>query len=287
MPTAPTTEGIVESARMMLRDFPRFFEVDHGPLYTSTIRLPHPLVDGSSLQVYAAPQPGPDTMDTPVPLTAVTEWTCDGRNGLLKFNDATYQGQRVVIAGYHYEWFLNEDLEYSVSQVVAEHTFQRHDITSLAQLSTVELDVIAMGAVVRSLWWLVTEFSTDIDVNSPEGMFIPARQRYQQVWQMLEYWEKQYDERAKSLNVGLQNIDVFVLRREAKMTGRLVPIYRPREDDDHSPPERVYPQRPTYTTTEPGTATSGTDVSSVEEIGREAADLGFGGWQSGGTNGGI
>lgn len=287
MPTTPTIEGIVESARLMLRDFPRFFEVDHGPLYTSTIRLPHPLVDGESLQVYVGPQPGENTMDTPVSLTAVTEWTCDGRNGLLKFNDATHQGKRVVIAGYHYEWFLNDDLEYSASQVVGEHTFQR-DIDSLDQLPSVELDVIAMGTVVRALWFLVTEFSTDIDVNSPEGMFIPARQRYQQVWQMLQYWEGQYDDRAKSLNVGLQNIDIFSLRRKALMTGRLVPVYRDREYDDHNPPHRIYPAIPEEETSPvtPSTNT-GTPVSTVEEVGRESADLGFGGWQSGGTNGGI
>lgn len=285
--TAPTQEGIVLSARNLLRDFPMFFEIDLGPAMTSTIRLPHPNVEGSTLQVYTAPQPGPNAPEEEhLTLAPVTEWTVDERNGLLKFGTTAYQGQRVFVAGYHYEWFLNDDLSYYAAATVAEHFFQR-DATSLATISPVELDVIAMGTVVRALWSLVTEFSTDIDVNSPEGMFIPARQRFQQVWQMLEYWEKQYDDRAKSLNVGLQNIDIFELRRKALMTGRFVPMYKTREYDDHNPPERVYPPIPSLSTSEPGPGVGGTPVSTVEEIGRESADLGFGGWQSGGTNGGI
>lgn len=285
--TAPTLDGIVLSARNLLRDFPLFFEVDMGPLKVSTIRLPHPNVEGETLQVYTAAQPGPNAVDSEhLVMLPVTEWTVDERNGLLKFSSTTYQGQRVFVAGYHYEWFLNADLAFYAASTVSEHFFQRHD-ADLSTISPIELDVIAMGTVVRALWSLVTEFSTDIDVNSPEGMFIPARQRFQQVWQMLEYWEKQYDERARSLNVGLQNIDIFNLRRVAKMTGRFVPIYQDREYDDHDPPTRVYPTIPDLSTSDPGSGVGGTPLSTVEEIGRESADLGFGGWQSGGTNGGI
>lgn len=286
--TAPTLEGIVLSARNMLRDFPVFFEVDLGPIQTSTIRLPHPNVDGETLQVYTAAQSGPLAPTTehltmsPVP---ATEWGVDERNGLLKFSSAAYQGQRVFIAGYHYEWFLNEDLDFSASLVVAEHFFKRHQ--TLDTISPVELDVIAMGTVVRALWALITDFSTDIDVNSPEGMFIPARQRFQQVWQMLQHWEGLYNDRAKSLNVGLSNIDVFNLRRVAKMTGRFVPVYKDREYDDHEPPTRVRPEIPDLITSEAGPGSGGDTLHTVEEIGRESADLGFGGWQSGGTNGGI
>jgi hypothetical protein len=285
--TEPTVESIALSARNMLRDFPNFFEVDLGPLQMSTIRLPHPNVDADTLQVYTAAQPGPNGSATNLTMTAVPddEWVLDERNGLVKFTSSAYQGQRVFVAGYHFEWFITQDLEFNASLVVAEHMFQRTDQT-LGTISPVELDVIAMGTVVRALWALVTDFSTDIDVNSPEGMFIPARQRFQQVWQMLQYWEGQYSDRAKSLNVGLSNIDIFNLRRVSRMTNRYVPVYVSREYDDHNPPQRVYPPIPTLVTSEPGSGSGDNEVT-VEEIGRESADLGFGGWQSGGTNGGI
>jgi hypothetical protein len=284
--TEPTIEGIVQSARNMLRDFPMFFEIDLGPLATSTVRLPHPMIEGASLQVYtAAVPPIPDEAEhlTMVPVPE-SDWSVDERNGLLKFSTPAYQGQRVLVAGYHYEWFLNDDLEFNASAVVGEHFFQRKE-TSLDQITPTELDVIAMGTVVRSLWALTSEFSTDIDVNSPEGMFIPARQRFQQVWQMLQHWEGLYNDRAKSLNVGLSNIDIFNLRRVAKMTGRFVPMYKDREYDDHNPPVRVYPEIPPLDTKEPGPGLGGTPVSTVEEVGRESADLGMGGWQTQGESG--
>jgi len=288
MATPPTLIGIATSARNMLRDFPQFFEVDLGPLATSTIRLPHPNVDHDSLSVYAAPVIGPNTTDQHFMMTPVPgdNWVLDSRNGLLRFTGSEYQGQRIFVAGYYFEWFLTEDLEFNASLVVSEHFFQRTD-TDLSTVSAVELDVIAIGTVVRALWALITDFSTDIDVNSPEGMFIPARQRFQQVWQMLQHWEGIYTDRIKSLNVGLSNIDIFNLRRVSKTTGRFVPTYVDREYDDYDPPTRVYPHIPPLTTDAPGSDESGDSVYTIEEIGRESADLGFGGWQSGGTSGGI
>ena len=147
--TAPTVEGLVASTRNMLRDFPIFFEIDLGPLTTSTLRLPHPLVDARTIQVYSAAQPGPDSIETdhltmePVPDVA---WDVDERNGLLKFSDSTYAGRRIFVAAYHYEWFLESDLAYYAALTVSEHFFQRAD-ASLDTISPLELDVIAIGAV--------------------------------------------------------------------------------------------------------------------------------------------
>ena len=53
----------------MLRDFPLYFEVEVGPLNTLTIRLPHPLIMSSSLQVYLTPAP---TVAVPAPVTVLT-----------------------------------------------------------------------------------------------------------------------------------------------------------------------------------------------------------------------
>jgi len=290
-------ESLVRGTRDLLRDFPQFFEVDLGPMTVSTIRLPHPMVECSSLQVYSAAEPGPDAnlseriTLTPVP---VAMYTVDQRNGLLKMVDATYLGQRIFVAGYHYEWFLDEDLAFHVGQVVDEHMHNRqsteqcnNDITALSQLPGVELDLISMGGLVRALWSLITEFSTDIDVSTPEGMFIPARQRFQQVWQMLQHWEGLYNDRAKSLNVGLANIDIFTLRRIARMTNRYVPVYKGREYDNHDPPERIYPEIPNGLTAETNTTgmVTGDSNATVEEVARESADLGYGGWESLGTSG--
>jgi hypothetical protein len=289
--TAPTVDGIVSSTRNMLRDFPIFFETDLGPVNVSTIRLPHPNVDARTLQVYAAVQPGPDTVSTEtVSLSAVptNKWAVDERNGLLKFVDNTYMGKRIFISGYHFQWFIDSDLAFYVGLVVDEHMHNRFPAGdgNLDQISPVELDVIAIGAIVKAIWSLMTEFSTDIDVASPEGMSIPAHQRFQQLWQMLQHWEGIYSDRTKILNVGLGNIDIFSLRRVAYMTNRYVPIYRSQEYDDHNAPVRIRPEIPVGLTSAPGPADgSGVEVADVEEIGRASVDFGFGEWQTLGTSG--
>lgn len=288
---APNVQLLVNDTRSLLRDFPQFFEADLGPVNVSTIRLPHPLVDGDTLQVFVSPQPGilaNNNEQVSISEIPDSDWVLDSRNGLLKFTSAAHAGKRVFVSGYYYTWFLNEDLVKHIVVVTDEHMMGRYAVSDMAknQISPVELDLIAIGSVVRAIWSLLTEFSTDIDVSSPEGIFIPARQRFQQLWQMLQHWESIYSDRTKQLNVGLGNIDIFTLRRQSYMTNRYVPVYKGREYDDHNPPVRVYPQIPDGTTTPP-VPEEGADieVSDLEEIGREAQDLGFGGWQSIGSRG--
>jgi hypothetical protein len=90
-------------------------------------------------------------------------------------------------------------------------------------------------------WSLLTEFSTEIDVSTPEGMMIPASQRFQQVQSMFQYWKMKYDEHAAALDVGINKIEVKELRRKSYLTNRYVPVYRGREVDDPRPPVRLYP----------------------------------------------
>lgn len=289
----PTLDGIIGACRTFLRDQPQFFEVDLGGITASTIRLPHPNVQASTLQVYFAPMQGDNAeagervVLTPV---APTEYIVDERNGLLKFKNTTVLGKRCLVAGYFYEWFVDSDLEFYANGVLDEHLHGR-DGLMLEDMDLTEVDVVAMGAVARALWSLVTQLSTEINVQTPEGMNIPASQRFQQVSAMLGHWEEEYARRAGALNVGLGALRVYQLRRISHQTGRLVPMYVPREYDDPRPPRRVRPPIQTPLTTTP-TNVPATTVDpafyfySQEEIGMEGADLGFGGWRTIGTRGG-
>ena len=233
-----SVDEMTAGARTYLRDYPLYFEVDEGPLNTLTIRLPHPLVAGNSLQVFVNdPQ-----ADPPVPAVITKNWQLDERNGLLKFTDESVLGKSVVISGYHFSWFADSDLQFHLRQVLSEITYS--GTLTLQTLEPVHVEVIEMGAVVHALWSLALELSLDIDVSTPEGMFIPARQRFTQVLQMLQYWEVQYQNKAAMLNIGLGALEVFRMRRVAYMTGRYVPVYREREFDDPRPPERLYPPIP-------------------------------------------
>ena len=170
---ATTAEDLTAGARTVLRDFPLYFEVEVGPLNTLTIRLPHPLIMSSSLQVYLTPAP---TVSVPEPVTVLTSaWQLDDRNGLLKLTEAADLGKRCLVSGYHYTWFSDSDLGFHVSKVVNEMT---HSGTcTFNNFLPVQYDVIMLGGVIQALWSLAMELSLDIDVSTPEGMFIPARQR--------------------------------------------------------------------------------------------------------------
>ena len=230
-----TTAEITSGARTILRDYPMYFEVDVGPLNVLTIRLPHPLIMSESLQVYLT------TTDDP-PVTSLTsEWQLDDRNGLLKLTNADDLGKRCLVSGYHYTWFSDADLIFHVSKVVNEMTYNGANFDNFLPA---QRDVIMLGGVVHALWSLSMELMLDIDVSTPEGMFIPARQRFMQVQQMLQTYEAEYQSKAAMLNMGLGALEIFKLRRVAYMTGRYVPVYQEREFDDPFPPDRLYPPIP-------------------------------------------
>lgn len=223
--------------RAMVRDFPQYFEVEEGPLRVLTIRLPHPLVASGSLQVYVTPNVADATT------TLTDKWTLDDRNGILKLTNPAYVGQRVLVSGYHYIWFSDSDVARAMQQIGTEIMYTTPDL-ELADLDDSIVEVAEMGAVVRLLWSLCIELALDIDVSTPEGMFIPAHQRYSQALQMMQYWEGQYQTRASSLNLGYGALEIFQLRRVARLTNRYVPVYRNQEIDDPRRPQRIYPAIP-------------------------------------------
>jgi hypothetical protein len=226
---------VAAGVRQRLRDFPRYFEISEGPLNTLTIRLPHPLVTATSLQVYSV-------AGDPVTSALTGDWVLDERNGLLKLTDEALLQSNVVVAGYYHTWFTDSDLLQAAHDVITEVTYDSED--TIDTLSDVETEVVEIGAVVRALWSLSIELALDIDVSTPEGMFIPAHQRYTQVLQMMQHWESEFETKSASLNMGLGKLEQFRLRRVSYTTGRYVPVYRDREFDDPRWPERLYPVIP-------------------------------------------
>ena len=281
---------ISAGARTFLRDFPMFFESDQGPLNTLTIRLPHPLVAKDALGVYTTVSAVPPAT---APTTTITDkWQLDERNGLLKITDAELLNKQVLISGYHYSWFLDSDLTFHANQVLAE--FTHSGSVSLNTMTDAQVEVTMLGAVVRALWSLAMELMLDIDVNTPEGKSIPARQRYIQVLQMLQPFEAEFQSKADMLGLGLGALEIFRLRRVSYTTGRYVPVYTDREFDDPRWPQRQFPAIPDVVPHDTVPAYyryyRGTGVlpvsthGDVEEIGAGYEDLGQG-WTSLGSRG--
>lgn len=173
-----------------------------------------------------------------------TDYQLDARHGVLLYGTPPPEGATVMVAGVKYRYFNQEDLNVFVNEAVREHTGNRNDIygiqVSLDRIPKVEHHLIAIRATILALWALITDASFDIDINAPDGVSIPRSERYRQLMDVLMARQGEYDAMAKALNVGIFRIEVYSLRRVARLTNRLVPLYMTQEYDDARTPTRLY-----------------------------------------------
>jgi hypothetical protein len=218
------------TARNYLRDFPRFFQLDFDAI-GRTFDLGHLNIDSTKLWVatYAS--------GTTTQLTT-SQFSLDERNGLLRLTTTPSSGTKVLVEGYYFEWLLPADLTFYATLALNQHM---HNLDmDKEQLTSVVKDVIGIDAMIESLWGLMTEYSRDIDITTSEAVHIPASQRFRMIQQLLQYWTAEYEKKARALNIGLDRIEVFNLRRTSRTTNRLVPVQKSRELGDYGPIERVY-----------------------------------------------
>ena len=149
-----------------------------------------------------------------------SQFSLDDRNGLLRLATTPSSGTKVLVEGYYFEWLLPADLTFYATLALNQHM---HNLDmDKEQLTAVVKDVIGIDAMIESLWGLMTEYSRDIDITTSEAVHIPASQRFRMV------------------NIGLDRIEVFNLRRTSRTTNRLVPVQKSRELGDYGPIERIY-----------------------------------------------
>lgn len=231
------SEEIVEKvtviARTFLRDFPKFFQTAFDAT-TRTYELGHPNIDKDSLYIAVY------TSNNPVELAA-SAYSLDSRNGLLRLATTPAANSKVMVEGYYYEWILPADLEFYAHHAIEEHVYNLP--TPLENMSEIVIDTIGMAAVVNALWALMSEYSRDIDVMTSESVHIPGSQRFRMVQSLLDYWQRQYENQARALNIGVNRIEVMNLSRVSRTTNRYIPIYIAREIGDYGPIKRVFPER--------------------------------------------
>lgn len=233
---------VATMARNYLRDFPKFFQLTFDAV-GRTYELGHINVDPDTL--YVATYIGTDLTE----LEPGTDYHLDSRNGILRLATTPQATTQVMIEGYYYEWVLPADLDFYAQHAINSHTYNLStssgpvsgSTTSMSSLHPVVVEVIGIAAVIEALWALLTEYARDIDVMTSESIHIPASQRFRMVEQLLQYWQKQYESKAKALNIGLNRIEVFTLRRVSRTTNRLVPLFKSKELGDYGPIERLFP----------------------------------------------
>lgn len=227
-----TLSDISTIARTYLRDFPRFFQVTFDPA-GRTYELGHPNIDSTSLWV-ATYTPGGATVEL-----SPSSYSLDERNGILRLSSVPGVGAKVLIEGYYYEWVTPADLSFYTARAFEKHV--RNLGIGIEEMSDVLINAIGIASIVECLWALMTEYSRDIDVITSESVHIPASQRFRMVQALLAQWEAEYQKHATALNIGIDRIEVFSLRRTSRTTNRLVPLYKPKEFGDYSPLERLWP----------------------------------------------
>lgn len=221
-------------ARTYLRDFPRFFQTSLTAV-GRTYQLGHVNIDTSSLYV-AVYLPSGGAAST----ISAAEYSLDVRNGILRLAETAPTGAELLVEGYYYEWVTPDDLNFYTKRAIEKHLVAMD--TSLENLTEVVINAIGIAAIVECLWALMTEYSRDIDVITSESVHIPASQRFRMVQGLLSQWEAEYQRHATALNIGLDRIEIFNLRRVSRTTNKLVPLYKAQELGDYAPLERLWPK---------------------------------------------
>lgn len=196
-----------------------------GDGFTTVYDLPHAPVSTLGLSVMVDDNP-------------VGSYSLDEQNGAIVFDLPPAAGAAIQVNGLGYRFFTDAELGYFVDNALKQHLHNRG--LTLATLPPVEDYLVTLLASIEALYALLNDAAYDINVNTPEGVSVPRNQRFQQLMEMIQLREKQYKELSEALNVGLSRVEQFTLRRVSRKTGRLVPVYKPREIEDSRPPERVF-----------------------------------------------
>jgi hypothetical protein len=229
-----TLSDIENIARTYLRDFPKFFQTSFD-IVGRTYELGQINVDKDSIWVAVYNSSGGSA-------SALTpaDYSIDERNGIIRLGSTYPANTKLLIEGYYYEWVTPTDLTFYSQRALEKHL---HTINlTINQLADVVINAIGIAAICECLWALMTEYSRDIDVITSESIHIPASQRFRMVQSLLAQWEREYEKHATSLNIGIDRLEVFNLRRVSRTTNRLIPLYRQKEFGDYTPLERLWPE---------------------------------------------
>lgn len=187
-----------------------------------------------------------------------SDYTLDAVNGVFTLDTVLTTDYQLVVEGNSFGLFSDDEIKGFLHDALLQHTnsatdtvryrdemgfikYARYAIT-LDNLPEIEEVLVALLASIEALWALSTDASTDIDVHTSEGTFVPRSQRYSQLVSQISILTEKYRSLCAQLNVGLYRIEMSTLRRVSKTTGRLVPVYTPREYDEATMPVRVLPE---------------------------------------------
>lgn len=238
-----TRDSAIAKARLLPRDFGEPFSYEgagDGKRKIFELALGNIDTDGLSVRTRTAGVETALTLsatDTP----AAGQFYLWARPGFVSVGTAPPLNTDLLVDGVGNLATIDTDVGSFIDIAFDLHARGRSPALTWAAVTPAEEYAIALLAVIEALWAQIAEAGQEVDITTPEGMHIPAGQRFNQLLALLESLRAHYMELAQALNVGPYRIAVSTLRRVSRTTNRLVPVYVPREFDDQTPPVRVYP----------------------------------------------
>ena len=249
-----TEAALISRIRLELGDNPMPFRGQfRGTGIQKTFDLPAVNVSATGLKAFTV---DPTTLAITDLVSA--DYTLDLANGLITLDTVLPRDTQLVVEGNSFSLFTDAEIADFLHEALLQHTNgasdtiryrdengfikYAHYAVTLQNLPEIEELLVALLAATEALWALSTDASTDIDVHTSEGTFVPRSQRYSQVVSQINLLTEKYKTLCAQLNVGLFRIEMSTLRRISKTTGRYVPVYVGREFDDATMPIRVLPE---------------------------------------------
>jgi hypothetical protein len=190
-------------------------------------------------------------------LSTPADYVLDELNGILDLTQPLALDALLLVSGASYGLFSDEELDIYLGDAVAQHNrgrtistrykdahgFIKYDESpvGLDNLPPEEDALVVLLAATEAMWALSTDAATDINVQTSDGTSVDRGQRFSQIQTQITLLTDRYKTLCEKLGVGLYAIEVTNLRRVSRTTGRLVPLFREREYDDHSLPQRILP----------------------------------------------
>jgi hypothetical protein len=186
-----------------------------------------------------------------------TAYLVNSGRGKITLGSPVPLNATLIISGTSWSLFSDHDLVRIILESVAEHTFAqeteeryrdshgfidyRETSKTLANLPFIEEPLVVTLSVLNVFWALASDAATDTDVQTAEGTVINRTARYGQIMRHIDSLTSKYMLYCGQLNVGMFRMETLDLRRTSRTTGRLVPLFKSREFDDHRWPTRLIP----------------------------------------------
>ena len=186
-----------------------------------------------------------------------TAYSINDAMGQIALAQAVPNNATLIVAGVSWSLFTDTELTTYLLDSVNQHCFGRTIKTrirdfmghtdyseqpiGLGNLPPIEVPLVVMLATINVFWTLANDVASDVNVHTAEGTSIDRSAQYGQIMSQIQAMTGRYQDLCGQLNVGVYRAETMTLRRSSRTTGRLVPVYTPREYDDHALPQRQLP----------------------------------------------